>query len=246
MKMGFRAACAAVCTMLVLQGCAEVRLNKPPEELLKDGEISFQKGKYADAVAQWRRVKESFPPPELSAKVEINIADAYFLNKEYIEAAAEYENFRKLHPNHELAGYALYGQGLSNFTQVKGIDTDQTPIKNALSLFEAYTRLYPNGASILEVQEKIRTCRDKQLQYELYVGTFYLRTGHYPAAIARLEEALKGFGDLPRSDETLFYLGNAYVESGQKPKGQEVYARLLKEYASSAYAPEAKKAMAAL
>jgi outer membrane protein assembly factor BamD len=247
MKMGLMAACAAACAMLLLQGCAaEVRLNKPTEELMRDGESSFQKGKYADAVAQWRRIKESFPPPELSAKVEINIADAYFLNKEYIEASAEYENFRKLHPNHELAGYALYGQGLSNFSQIKDIDTDQTPLKNSLSLFESYARLYPAGASILQVQERIRACRDKQLQYELYVGTFYLRTGHYPAAIARLEEALKGFGDLPRSDETLFYLASAYVESGQKPKGQEVYARLLKEHASSVYVPKAKKAMAAL
>lgn len=246
MKMGFRAAAAALCTLLLLPGCSEVRLNKPTDELFRDGEVSFQNGKYGDALAQWKRVKESFPPPELSAKVEINIADAYFLNKEYIEAAAEYESFRKMHPNHELAGYALYGQGLSNFSQVKGIDTDQTPIKNALSLFESYIRLYPGGANMPEAQERIRACRDKQLQYELYVGTFYLRTGHYPAAIARLEEALKGFGDLPRSDETLFYLGSAYVENGQKPKGQEAYGRLLKEYATSAYASEARKAMAAL
>lgn len=245
MKMGFWAAVAALCALL-LPGCSEVRLSRPTDELFREGEISFQKGNYGDALAQWKRVKESFPPPELSARVEINIADAYFLNKEYIEAAAEYESFRKMHPNHELAGYALYGQGLSNFSQLKGIDTDQTPLKNALSLFESYSTLYPGGASMLEVRERIRACRDRQLQYELYVGAFYLRTGHYPAAIARLEEALKGFGDLPRSDETLFYLGNAYVENGQKPKGQEVYARLLKEHAASAYAPQARKAMAEL
>lgn len=243
MKIRFRAAFAAVCTLLLLQGCAEVTLNKPTDQLFKDGEISFQKGKYADAVAQWRRVKESFPPPELSARVEINIADAYFLNKEYIEAAAEYENFRKLHPNHELVGYALYGQGLSNFSQIKGIDTDQTPVKNALGIFESYTKLYPSGANMLEVQDKIRACRDKQLQYELYVGTFYLRTGYYPAAIARLEQALKGFGDLPRTDETLFYLGKAYLDGGQASQGREVYARLMKEYAKSPFVPEARKSL---
>lgn len=246
MKMGFRAVFTALCTLTLLQGCAELKLNKSTDELYRDGEVSFQKGKYEDAVIQWRRVKESFPPPELSARVEINIADAYFLNKDYIEAAAEYENFRKLHPNHELMGYALYGQGLSNFKQIKGIDTDQTPVKNALSLFESYTKLYPGGANLPDVQARIVDCRDKQLQYELYVGKFYLRTGFYPAAIARFEEALKGFGDLPRSDETLFYLGSAYVENGQKPKGQEVYTRLLKEHATSSFVPEAKKAMAAL
>lgn len=72
MKMGFRAVFTALCTLTLLQGCAELKLNKSTDELYRDGEVSFQKGKYEDAVIQWRRVKESFPSPELSARVEIN------------------------------------------------------------------------------------------------------------------------------------------------------------------------------
>jgi len=243
MKIRFKAACVVISMALLQQGCSEVKLNKPVDQLYRDGEVSFQKGKYGDALAQWKRVKESYPPPELSARTEINIADAYYLNKDYIEAAAEYDNFRKLHPSHELAGYALFGQGLSNYRQIKGIDTDQTPVKNALGIFESYRKLYPNGASTLEVEEKIRACRDKQLQYELYVAKFYLRTKAYPAAIGRFEGALYSFYDLPRSDETLFFLGRAYVASGQKEKGRDVYSRLLKEYSGSTYVPEVKKAI---
>lgn len=243
MKTRFKALLAAAAVLLQLQGCAEVKLNKPIEELYKDGEVSFNNGKYEDALLQWRKVKESFPPPELAARTEINIADAYLLHKEYIEAAAEYENFRKMHPSHELAGYALFGQGLSYFMQIKGIDTDQTPVKNALAIFESYTKLYPNGANILDVQDKIRACRDRQLQYELYVGGFYLRTASIPAAIGRFEGALYTFSDLPRSDETLYYLGRAYLAGGQKPKGRDVLARMLKEYPASRLAPEARKVL---
>ena len=227
--------------VMLTQGCSTPNLNKPVEQLYRDGEASFQQGRYDDAIQQWRRVKESFPSPELAAKTEINIADAFLMNKDYIEAAAEYENFRKLHPAHELAGYALFGQGLAYFKQVKGIDTDQTPVKNALGIFESYPKLYPNGANMLEVQDKIRACRDKQLQYELYIGTFYYRTKSYSAAIGRLEGALYNFYDLPRTDETLFKLGRAYLAGGQKEKGRDVFARLLKEYSKSLYAPEAKQ-----
>jgi outer membrane protein assembly factor BamD len=241
MEMRFKVFLVFIGTILLLQGCSELKLNKPVDELYRDGEVSFQKGRYEDALAQWKRVKESFPAPEMSARTEINIADAYFLNKDYIEAAAEYENFRKLHPSHELAGYALFGQGVSYFSQIKGIDTDQTPVKNSLAIFESYLKLYPNGANTLEVQEKIRACRDKQLQYELYVGRYYLRTKSYPAAIARFEKALYSFVDLPRSDETLFYLGKAYLEEGQEPKGREIYSRLLKEYSNSKFVPDVKK-----
>ena len=241
MKIRFKAALVFMGITFLLQGCAELKLNKPTDELYKDGEASFQKGKYEDALAQWKRVKESFPPPELSARTEINIADAYFLNKDYIEAAAEYDNFRKLHPSHELAGYALFGQGLSYFGQVKGIDTDQTPVKNSLAIFESYLKLYPRGANTLEVQDKIRACRDKQLQYELYVGRYYLRTKSYPAAIARFEGALYNYFDLPRTDETLYNLGKAYMNVGQKPKAREMYSRLLKDYSNSKLAPDVKK-----
>src|ERR1039457_4103965 len=227
----------------LFQGCATPQLNKPVNDLFKDGERSFQAGKYEDAIAQWKRVKESFPTPDLAARTEINIADAYFLNKDYIEAAVEYESFRKLHPSHERAGYALFYQGLSYFKQIKGIDTDQTPVKNALSTFESYLKLYPAGELSGDARKKVSECRDKQLQYEIYVGKFYLRNGLYPAAIARFETALKMFSDLPRREEVLQYLGRVYRESGQKAKARESYERILKEFPSSTFASEAKKAL---
>jgi outer membrane protein assembly factor BamD len=211
--------------------------------MFKEGERLFQKGKYEDAIAQWKKVKESYQSPELSARAEINIADAYFLNKDFIEAAAAYEDFRKLHPSHPRAAYALYRQAMSHFNQIHGIDTDQTPVKNALITLESYVRLYPAGEHLSEVKEKIGVCRDKQLQYEIYVGRFYLNTGNYPAAIGRFEEALKVFPELSRRDEVLFYQGRAYQKAGQQPKAVEVFERLVKEFPASKFAGDAATAI---
>lgn len=227
----------------LLQGCSTPQVNKPPDALFRDGEAFFQNGNYEDAIAQWKKVKESYQSPELSARAEIAIADAYFLNKDFIESSAAYEDFRKLHPVHERAGYALYRQGMSNYNQINRIDTDQTPVKNALAVFESYIKLYPAGEYVAEVAEKVRDCRDKQLQYEIYVGRFYLNTEKYPAAIARFEEALKTFSDLPRRDELLYCLGLAYLGGGQKSKGREVFGRLFREFPGSPYINDANKAM---
>ncbi|MFA7061699.1 MAG: outer membrane protein assembly factor BamD [Pedobacter sp.] len=243
MKIIIRIIYIVILAAILLQGCATPQVNKPPDALFVDGEHSFQNGNYEDAIAQWKKVKESYQSPELSARAEIGIADAYFLNKDFIEASAAYEDFRKLHPAHERAGYALYRQGLSNYRQVNRIDTDQTPVKNALSVFESYLKFYPAGEYVADVKEKIRDCHDKQLQYEIYVGRFYLNTGKYPAAIARFEEALKTFSDLQRSDELLYSLGVAYLEGGQKNKGREVFGRLFKEFPGSPYINDANKAM---
>jgi outer membrane protein assembly factor BamD len=232
-----------ICTLsaFLMQGCATQTVDKLPDELYLEGEHSFQKGRYVDAVADWKKVKESYKSPELSARAEIGIADAYFLNNDYIEAAAAYEDFRKLHPRHELADYALFRQGLSYFRQINRIDTDQTPVKNAVSILESYLKLSPGGAYIQEAQEKIRDSKDKQLQYEIYVGRFYLKAEKYPAAIARFEEAFRDFPGLKHMDELLFYTGVAYREAGQKEKSREVFDKLVREFPGSDYAAEARK-----
>jgi outer membrane protein assembly factor BamD len=228
---------------LLLQGCATTKLNGPPDVMFKEGELSFQKGNYEDAIAQWKKVKESYQLPDLTTRAELNIADAYFLNKDFIEAAAAYEDFRKLHPKNERAGYALYQQAMSYFSQIHGIDTDQTPVKNALATFQSYMTLYPTGENLKAVVEKIGECHDKQLQYEIYVGKFYYKTEKYPAAIGRFEGALKDFPASARHDEVLCYLSLTYLQVGQRPKALETFERLKKEFPASKFVDEASKAI---
>jgi outer membrane protein assembly factor BamD len=233
----------AIFASALLQGCSTTQEKKPADVLYKEGEQFFQDGKYEDAIAQWKKVKETFQSTELSTKAELGIANAYFLNKDYIEAAAGYEDFRKLHPKHPQADFALYRQGLSYFNEIHGIDTDQTPVKNAQKTFASYLALYPAGAQLAEVQEKNRECRDLQLQYELYVGRFYLKTDEYKAAIGRFEESLKMFSDSARRDEVLYYLGKAYLKDGQKEKGREVLGKLVREFPGSAFVADANRAL---
>ncbi len=226
-----------------IQGCAVTPVNKSADVLSQEGEQFLQEGRYEDAVAQWKKVKESYQSQELTTKAELKIAEAYFLNDDFIEAAAAYEDFRKLHPRHEKAEFALYRQALSYFKQINSIDTDQTPVRNAITVLETYLKLYPSGSYQAEIRDKHRECREKQLQYEVYVGRFYLNTKAYKAAIGRFEDALKSFADVERRDEVLYYLGRTYLEDGQKAKGREAFARLAAEFPGSAYIVEANKAM---
>lgn len=232
---------------LLLSGCASVpKGDLPPEQLYQLGETAFSKGRYETAIENWRLVREAFPEPELASKAEIGIANAYFLNNDYIEAGAAYEDFRKMHPAHDLAQFALYRQGLSSFNLITGIDTDQTPTKNAITLFESFVRQYPESQYVKKVKEKIAECRGKLAMYEIYVGRFYYRTDALPAAISRLEGAIAQFPDYTGHDETLYYLAKAYLDNKEKDKASSVLSRLVREYPSSRYLGDARKLLGKL
>ena len=223
-----------------LSACASAPAPvKSAEANFKDAEASYASGKYEEAIAQWKKARDAYSSPALTTQAELKIADAHFDNKAYVEAAAAYEDFRKLHPRHEKSAYALYRLGLSHYLQINGIDTDQTPVKNAVFVFEAFLPQYPDSAYAPEVRQKLADCRIKQLEYENYVGNFYLRTGKYPSAIKRLNEALLRFPGTAKLDQTLFYLGKAYLKSGDKARARETFQRLVQKYPKSPLAADA-------
>lgn len=232
--------------LALFTGCATApKPDLSPEQLYAAGELAFQKSQYGKALDLWKQVRETFPDQELDTKAEIGIANAYFLDKDYIEAATAYEDFRRLHPTHELAQFALYRQGLASYNLIESIDTDQTPVKNALLLFEDFMRQYPQSAYVAKAEEKIADCRGKMADYEIYVGRFYYRTDNYKAAAGRLELALVNFPDYAGHDKTLVYLARSYKELKEADKMRTVLARLVREYPNSKYLGEARKMLAA-
>ena len=229
-----------------LAACATTDKAKPvsPDAMVKQADDMVAKGHYDDAIAQWKMVKDSYRSPELTAMAELKIADAYFAKESYIEAAAAYEDFRKLHPQSEKAPYALYRMALSYFNQIEKIDTDQTPVKNAATALETFLKYYPQSEYAKDAEFKLAMCRLRMAQYELYVGRFYYRTDKYVSAIGRFEGLLKKYPGYLVDDEALYYLGASYLKIGELVKGRDALNRLIKEFPASKYAGKAGKLLA--
>lgn len=232
-----------LCPLLLslLSACASVPLDNRPASIYKEGEDFYASRKYDDAIAQWKRVREAYASPELTTSAELKIADAYFESERYIEATAAYDEFRKLHPAHEKAAYALYRMGVSSFNQITGIDTDQTPQKNAVVYFEDFLHKYPKSEYAAEVKDKLEATTTQQLQHEQYVARFYYNTGKYDAAIKRLEEALATYPKNRLHDESWYLLGAAYLKNGKQDKAKEAFNRLSTDFPESKYIMDASK-----
>lgn len=226
---------------VAISACASVPLENRPAAVYKEGEEHFAAHRYEDAIAQWKRVKEAYASPDLTANAELKIADAYFELERYIEASAAYDEFRKLHPSHEKNPYALYRMGLANYNQITGIDTDQTPGKNAIIHFEEFLKKFPKSEYTVDVKDKLELVIMQQLQHEQYVARFYYRTEKYGAAIKRLEEALAAYPKSPLHDETWYLLGASHLRSGNTDKAKEAFNRLSTDFPESKFIPDAGK-----
>ncbi len=225
----------------LLAACSSVPLDNRPAALYKEGEEFYASQRYEDAIAQWKKVREAYASPELTTSAELKIADAYFDSERFIEATAAYEEFRKLHPTHEKAPYALYRIGLSNYNQITGLDTDQTPQKNAVIHFEDFLRRHPKSEYAGEVKDKLEATVTQQIQHEQYVARFYYRTEKFAATIKRLEELLAAQPKSPLHDETWYLIGAARLRSGTPEKAKEAFNRLSTVFPGSRFIMDASK-----
>jgi len=227
-------------------GCAtDQTVKKTSEQYLKEAEELSAKGRYDEAITQWKKVKESYLTPDVTAMAELKIADAHYAKAAWIEAAAAYEDFRKLHPRHDKAPFALYRMALSNYNQIEKIDTDQTPVKNAAASLALFLQQYPQTEYVKDAADKLALCRLKMARHELYVGRFYFRIDKYVSAIGRLEGIIKKYPDTPVIDETLYYLGASYIRSGEIAKGKEALQRLVDKFPVGVFNEKARKLLAA-
>lgn len=233
-------------TLFLLLGCAGKgkgvkTIQEDPETLYKQGLAKFNKRDYVEAQKKFEQLKSGFPDsPPYTIWAELKIADCHFLKKEYVEAIAAYEEFKKIHPTHEEIPYVQYQIGLAYFNQILTLDRDQTSTKKALSNFEYLIANYPPSLFVEKAKGKIDVCRKRLVDHEFYIGNFYYKHGKYQAAVFRFEELLKKFPKGTEGDKTLYLLGKSYLKIDQGEKAIEVFAKIVNEYPKSPHYREAK------
>ena len=212
-----------------------------PEILYKQGLVRFNKGDYPEALKKFEELKSSFPDsPPYTVWAELKIGDCHLLRKEYVEAIAAYEEFKKIHPTHEEIQYVQYQIGMAYFNQVLTLDRDQTSTMKALSNFEYLIANYPPSLFTGKAKEKIGVCRKRLADHEFYIGDFYYKQGRFRAAASRFEGLLVKFPKISEEDKTLFFLGKSYLELDQGEKAREAFSKMITEYPKSSYYKEAK------
>jgi outer membrane protein assembly factor BamD len=188
------------------------------------------------------RIKDTSQQFDKIAK--LRIADAYFEEELYGEAAAEYENFLHIHSYHKYAPYAQFRLAMSYFRKIKTVDVSYSSARRALDEFKKLQTRFPRNPFMDITESRIKMCRRILAEYEYYVGSFYFKKGSYEAAVSRFNDLLKDYPESGKVSEVLYYLGLSYENLGQRDKALSSLNQLIDRFPTVELSTEARKTIA--
>lgn len=226
----------------MLAGCAGSASNEraldsyTAEEIYKKGELELETGKKPkDALIYFQEVERLYPYTEFAKRALIMQAFTHHKAKEYPEARDAAQRYLDFYPGDEDAPYALYLMALSYYDQIDDVGRDQGITFQALSGMRDVIETYPDSEYARSAILKFDLAFDQLAAKEMEVGRYYLKRGHYAAAINRFRVVVADFQTTTHTAEALHRLVESYLALGLTDEAQTAGAILGYNYQASPF-----------
>jgi len=231
----------------VLAGCGPREVEQPldtltAEEIFKRGEFELEtRPKPDEAIRYFSEVERLYPYSEWAKRALIMQAFSYHKAREYEDARASAQRFLDNYPGDEDAAYAKYLLALSYYDQIDEVGRDQGLTFQALQALREVIEEYPDSDYARSAILKFDLAFDHLAAKEMEIGRYYLKKGHYTAAINRFRVVVQDFQTTTHTAEALHRLVEAYLALGLTDEAQTAGAILGHNYQSSPFYDDSYK-----
>ncbi|GIX16884.1 MAG: outer membrane protein assembly factor BamD [Rhodothalassiaceae bacterium] len=215
---------------LVLPGCSS---SKKDTYIARDVNVLYNLGyenllrkRWQVAAAAFDEVERQHPYSSWARRAQLMSAYAHYMNRKYDDAILAAERFLSLHPGSKLASYAHYLIAVSYFEQMTDVYRDQTVTLKARDALREVIKRYPETDYATDAKLKLALVEDQLAAHDMMVGRFYLKQGHYLAAILRFRHVLQEYQTSTQTPEALHRLVEAYSALGIEDEARR-YAAVL-------------------
>lgn len=217
------------------------------DESMRQGMALFERGKYDRAIPFFENTLMEAENPEMAAKAQLFLADAYFLDKKYSDAIPAYETFLDIYGETPDADTAQLRLGLSHYAMISTVDRDMRAAEGALTAFVKLRDKNPSFAREFELNPKIVELRGMLGERELYVAKFYFRIKEPESAERRIKYLIEYYSDTEAYEEGLLIYANWLAEQdGREAEAVNYYQKLIKERPESKHIPDVARALTSL
>jgi len=186
------------------------RIPQTTEGLYHKGFEALKEEDWGKAENYLEKALEGELSPKEKEKAKFALANAYFNDGNFEEAAIQYEEFLELYPASPFAKDALFRLGVSYLNLIKGPEWDQTFTKKAYKIFDKFLKRYPQDTRSSKAKEYRKITRKILAEHELYIAGTYDMVHKFTASIRRYEKVIKEYPDVEPIDRLKYLLGRAY------------------------------------
>ena len=225
-----RVQCAVIVIAAGLSACAEnnqadllVQEEKPVEALYNEALDTALNDSAKAAAPKFEEVERQHPYSKWATQAQVMAAWAFYQDNQYGRAIAALDRFIELNPAAgEFTEYAYYLRALSFYEQIVNVERDAAMTKEAKTAFEDVLRRYPDGIYARDSQLKLDLTKSHLAGKEMAVGRFYLKGGHFGAAISRFNVVVRDFDTTNQVPEALYRLIESYLSLGLRDEAERV------------------------
>ncbi len=242
--------CFALSGCSLLPGEQDETKGWSAAKLYNEAKGELDSGGYEKAIKLYEKLEARYPYGQFAQQAQIEIAYAYYKDKETASAIAAADRFIKLYPNHANLDYAYYLKGLANFNEdlgmmgmVSGQDLTERDPKAAREAFDTFKELvqrFPNSKYAPDAILRMNYLINALASHEVHVARYYMKRGAYLAAANRAQTALKTYPQAPANEEGLVLMVRAYDALGMTDLRTDAERVLLKNFPDSKYIASAK------
>lgn len=232
--------CAIPLALAACGGGDEVAIeDTAPETIYQQAEAELAKGDPDDAAVLFGEVERLYPFSEWARRGLIMQAFSYHKDRDYENARIAAQRFIDFYPADEDAAYAQYLLALSYYDQIDQVGRDQGLTFQALQALRTVIERYPESEYARSSILKFDLAFDHLAAKEMEIGRYYLKRGHYPAAINRFRAVVEEFQTTTHTPEALMRLVEAYLSLGLTDEAQTAGAILGHNFQSSPFYDDA-------
>ncbi len=229
---------------VVLGGCA--RNTEAPldtltaEEIFNRGEFTLETArKGEDAVRYFSEVERLYPYSDYAKRALIMQAFAYHKDRDYENSRATAQRYIDTYPGEEDAPYAKYLLALSYYDQIDEVGRDQGLTFQALQALRDVIEEYPDSDYAKSAILKFELAFDHLAAKEMEIGRYYLKRGHYAAALNRFRVVVEQYQTTTHTPEALYRLVESYLALGINEEAQTAGAILGYNFQSTVWYQDA-------
>lgn len=225
------------------RGLEQVGEGTSVSQVMALAEAEIARGDFEDAADYYNEV-ERLHPYSIEAKAAIlGAAKAYHEEQMYPESRAAAARYLDFYPTTSDAPLAMYLVALSYYDQIINVERDQRNTFRSLQIFSELIETYPNSRYANLSEEKFGIALNQLAGKEMNIGRYYLKRGHYVAAIERFRVVVDDYGNTAQTAEALYRLVESYLSLGLTGEAATAAAMLAAQYPGDAWQLDAAALM---